>query len=45
MYLLELRFGVLVSSGVQWVVGLSADLPFGSIVSRNSVAEIGLEER
>lgn len=40
VYLLELRLGVLVNSGVQCVVGLSTDLPFGSIVNRNSVAVI-----
>lgn len=40
VYLLELRLGVRVNSGVQCVVGLSTDLPFGSIVNRNSVAVI-----
>ena len=31
--------GVRVKSGVQWTVGLSNVLPFGSIVRRNSVSE------
>lgn len=43
--LLEFRFGVLVNSGVQCVVGLSADFPFGSMVSRNSVAVIDKEQK
>lgn len=34
--------GVRVRSGVQWAVGLSASLPFGSIVIRNSVAKLGV---